>query len=198
MYIPKHFEEHNRDRIIDLARDYAFATLVTVKDGAPLANHYPLLIEDSDNLTILGHMAKSNEQWKHFDGKHESLVIFQGPHTYISPSNYEGPGVPTWNYSVVHMIGKGRVIDDKKTLINIIESLTEKYEASQEPPWTLQYPDSMLDAIVGFELVVERIEAKYKLSQNRSETERKIIINNLGKSTNDNARRIAKMMSDIR
>jgi len=196
MYIPKHFEENEKKRIIALATEYAFATLVTSNEGIPMASHLPLMIDESKKLLILGHMAKANEQWHHFKGNNEVLVIFQGPHAYISPSNYESPGVPTWNYASVHMYGVAETFGCESKLRRIIESLTNKYEKSQLAPWTPEYPAKMLGAIIGFEIKVNRIEAKFKLSQNRTEGDRKNIIINLSKSGGEFAKGVATLMGE--
>ena len=196
MYIPKHFEENDKEKIIELVNEYAFATLVTTNEGVPFASQLPLMIEDKDNLLVLGHMAKANEQWHHFQSNNEVLVIFQGPHAYISPSNYEGYGVPTWNYASVHMYGVAKVFESENKLRKVIESLTNKYEKSQASPWVPEYPDKMLGAITGFEIKVNRIEAKYKLSQNRPEVDRKNIILNLSESGGESAKGVATLMGE--
>lgn len=196
MYIPQHFAEHDLTRIKALVRDYAFATLVTVEKDLPFASHLPLMLKSDDTLSIIGHMARANEQWQHFQTNNEVLVIFQGPHAYISPSNYEQGGVPTWNYALVHMYGIARLVDDEYRLREIIESLSDKYEQSQSSPWPAEYPDKMLNAIVGFEIEITRLEAKYKLSQNRSENDRQNIIANLSGSDDTLERNIASLMQE--
>jgi len=169
--------------------------LITVNEGIPSASHLPLLIEDNGKTIIFGHMAKSNEQWKDFQENKEVLVIFQGPHAYISPSVYEGFAVPTWNYIAIHMYGMAKVVRKEKSK-EIISSLTEKYEKAQQSPWHPEYPERMLDAIVGFEIIVNRIEAKFKLSQNRSEDDRKNIIIELNDSGTENEMALAKVMEE--
>lgn len=196
MYIPSHFEESDQARISELVNEYAFATMVTVKAGLPFASHLPVMAENDDRQTIVGHMARANEQWQHFQANDEVLVMFQGPHAYISPSNYEGDGVPTWNYASVHMYGVARVVDDENRLKDIIESLSHKYERSQASPWVSDYPDKMLKAIVGFEIEINRVEAKYKLSQNRSAVDRQNIITNLSGSSDSSGKAIAKLMQE--
>lgn len=197
MYIPKHFEEHDKRRIVAFARKYAFATLVTVRGGLPHANHFPLMIEENERLLITGHMAKANEQWRHLQEDNQVLIIFQGPHTYISPSNYKESGVPpTWNYASIHMYGVATVFEGKEKLKSVLESLADKYEKSQRSPWVPEYPSEMLEAIVGFDVVVDRIEAKYKLSQNRPEADRKTIISNLTDLDSESDKDIATLMNE--
>jgi len=196
MHTPNNFIENDKNRIISLANEYAFATLVTVKEGDPFSSHLPLMIEGNETFTILGHMAKSNEQWEHFQSGNDVLVMYQGPHAYISPSNYEEPGVPTWNYSAVHMYGKATLISEEQEVRNLIESLSHKYEKYQNEPWTPKYPDRMIDAIVGFRIKVDRIEAKSKLSQNKPKGDRVNIMTNLRSSGSEGAIGVAKLMEE--
>jgi len=196
MYIPQSFEENDKKRIIALANEYAFATLVTSSEGVPFASHLPLMIEENENPVVFGHMAKANEQWHQLKTNKKVLVIFQGPHAYISPSNYESPGVPTWNYASVHMYGEAEVLESESKLRWIIESLTKKYEKPQLTPWAPEYPAKMLGAIVGFKIKINCIEAKFKLSQNRSEGDRKNIIINLTRSGGESAKGVATLMRE--
>ena len=196
MYITTEFTETDTNRIISLANEYAFATLVTVKDGVPFSTHLPLMIEKNETFIIIGHMAKSNKQWKHFKNGSDVLVMYQGPHAYISPSNYEGPGVPTWNYSSIHMYGKATLMTEELEVRNVIETLADKYEKYQSEPWIPKYPERILDAIVGFRIDVNRVEAKSKLSQNRSENDRLNIITNLRSTGSEGAMGVAKLMEE--
>ncbi len=197
MYIPPIFSEKDEKRIVELIHDYAFATLISCDDEAvPFATHLPLMLEHADEWKIYGHMAKANPQWQHFSQDREVLAIFQGPHAYISPTNYQNPIVPTWNYATVHLYGTAKVIGEESKLREIIESLSDKYEKHQASPWIPKYPDKLLDAIVGFELTIKRVEAKSKLSQNRPVEDRQTIINTLDNSSNDNSRGVAKLMRE--
>ena len=196
MYLPSHFEEKDKKRIIAFGNEYGFATLVTTENGVPFANHLPVLIEHEGTIRVIGHMAKANEQWRHFQYDREVLVIFQGPHAYISPSNYKRPGVPTWNYAAIHMYGSCSVIENQDAIIKIIENLTYKHEKCSDTPWIPDYPVKMLDAIIGFEIAVNRIEGKFKLSQNRSQADRVKIIGTLNKSSSEGAKGVAKLMTD--
>jgi len=196
MYIPKHFAETDLARITELVNTNGFATLITVNEGLPVANHLPLLLDNHASLKLSGHMAKANEQWQHFTGNTEVLAIFQGPHAYISPSSYKGHGVPTWNYAVVHMYGVATLVEDENRLQAIIETLTQKYEQLQTSPWSPDYPTRMLQAIVGFEIEVKRVEAKFKLSQNRSAHDRQSIIANFSASGNTSKVEMARIMQE--
>ena len=178
MYIPKHFREDNIDVLHAFMREYSFATLITQQDAIPLANHFPFLLdaERGPYGTLRSHMARANAQWRTFDETREALVIFQGPHAYISPSWYQDEAelsVPTWNYSAVHAYGLPRLVEDSAQLYSILQATIQTNEAQFEKPWTLQMPDEHLQkkmrAIIGFELQITRLEGKFKLSQNRSE-----------------------------
>jgi transcriptional regulator len=155
-------------------RANSFATLVSVVDGAPFATHLPLLVEErGDELVILGHVAKPNAQWKSFNGA-ESLVIFGGPHAYISPSLYEKvESVPTWNYIAIHAYGAPSIFnyaDAPERVQTMLEMLMEALEPAYLQQWeslTEKYRTGMMMGIVAFEMVVTRLEGKYKLSQNR-------------------------------
>jgi len=174
MYIPPAFREDDLEVLHALMRDYSFAVVVTQQGGVPVATHLPLLLDCKRGAygTLLGHMARANAQWTGFNGEQEALVIFQGPHTYVTPSWYEpGLNVPTWNYATVHAYGKPRIMADQEALITLLHTLVQTHEAGFERPWKLDMPDdalqSKLKEIVGFEMEITRLEGKFKLSQNR-------------------------------
>jgi len=188
MYIPNLFREDDLSVLHPLMQTYSFATLVTQHDGAPYATHLPLTLRSEEGPfgTLVGHMARANPQWRDFDvdGEQEVLVIFQGPHTYVSPSWYTvQPSVPTWNYAAVHAYGVPRLIEDEAALYEALQWLVQTYEASQEQPWTLNGPDdflrNMMRAIVGFTIPITRLEGKYKMSQNRSPEDRERVVQRL-------------------
>lgn len=188
MYIPDHFKETNPACLATLLRDYPFGTLITVHDGLPFVSHIPFLHEHrSDGTQVLrGHVAKSNPQWHDLEENQTALVVFQGPHAYISPSWYESPGVPTWNYAVVHIYGKARLLQDEASLEKLITELTAVYESNQINPWKPQLSGEqrtrLLGSIVGFEIEAQDIQAKFKLSQNRSRNDQQAVIDQLAKS----------------
>jgi transcriptional regulator len=186
MYIPKSFREDDVSVLHRLMQTYSFATLVTQHDGAPYATHLPLMLcpDEGPFGTLIGHMARANPQWRDFDAEREVLVIFQGPHTYVSPSWYTvQPSVPTWNYAAVHAYGVPRLIEDEAELYEALQQLVKTYEAPREQPWTLNGPDDfmrkMMRAIVGFAIPISRLEGKYKLSQNRSPEDRVQVVQQL-------------------
>lgn len=196
MYIPKSFKETDHNRIIQLMQDNAFASLITVQNGKPLVSHIPFIIENADNLKLYGHLAFANEQCKHLEDDACVTVIFQGPHTYISPNWYQNPGVPTWNYCAVHAQGKIKLIDSEDRLKSLVNSLANSYEQSLPSPWQPEYPDKMLSAIVGFEVEVTDLAAKFKLSQNRPADDQRGVIQELSKSNDVNAANIASLMQE--
>jgi transcriptional regulator len=179
MYIPTAFRADDRAALYDLIDRNGFATLVTAVDGAPFATHLPLLL-DRDRGVLLGHVARANPHWRALDGSAESLVIFQGPHAYVSPSWYAtSPAVPTWNYVSVHVYGVPRLLDEAG-LRDMLGRLVSQYESGRERPWTMDQPADylrkMLQGIVGIAVPVTRIEGKFKLSQNRSAEDRAGVI----------------------
>ncbi|WP_163867668.1 FMN-binding negative transcriptional regulator [Myxococcus eversor] len=190
MYIPRHFEERDARRLLELMTRHAFATLVTVgEDGAPFATHLPFLVEQdaSGALRLLAHMALPNPQWRAFSAERDVLVIFQGPHAYVSPTWYAtAPQVPTWNYATVHVYGRPQVIDAGDEVLRILRDTAARYEAGNERPWTLEqsqeYVDRLVGGIVAFELRVTRLEGKFKLSQNKGEADREAVMAALERS----------------
>lgn len=205
MYIPKAFREDNIEKLHVLMREYSFATLVTQQNGVPIASHLPFLLdtERGSSGVLRGHMAYANPQWRTFDGKQEALVIFQGPHAYISPSWYEAElAVPTWNYAVVHAYGVPRLINDKAALYNMLQALVQTYEAHFEKPWPFQLPDEylqkMMQGIVGFEIPITRLEGKFKMSQNRSAIDQERVAAALRENTDELSAGVAEIMSQLR
>ena len=166
MYIPPHFNVVDQNKIIDFIKSNAFGQLISQVRGRAFSTHMPfLLLEKEDKL--IGHMAVQNPQHSVLEGQ-EALVTFQGPHDYISPNWYDSLGVPTWNYQAVHIYGHCRVFNDTDKLRDVVDTLTDKYEAAYDEPWQPDYNPLMLRGIVGIELTIEEIQCKYKLSQNRS------------------------------
>lgn len=181
MYIPKHFSENDLSVLQTLMREYSFAILVSTQaDGVPLATHLPFLYEPEPAPygVLKAHMALGNPQWRTFQAEREALVIFQGPHAYISPSWYEAElSVPTWNYATVHAYGKPRIITDHTELYAHLKALVATHEAQFANPWQFErlpvdYIERMMKGVVGFEIAITRLEGKFKMSQNRSQNER--------------------------
>ena len=189
MYIPGHFREDEISAVHEMMRRNSFATLITVAEGIPFATHLPVLLapEPAPYGMLRGHVARANPQWRHFESGAETLVTFGGPHGYISPNWYETqPSVPTWNYTAVHAYGRPRAASDKELKASLSD-LTDFYEAGLPNSWNPaelpdDYVEKMTRAIVGFEMRITRLEGKGKLSQNRSETDRRQVITALESS----------------
>jgi len=170
MYIPKHFAVEDQDDIFAFLGENAFGQLISTAEGRPMASHLPFLIGE-DRASLQCHLARPNPQWRELDGQ-QALVTFLGPHDYISPSWYRNPGVPTWNYQAVHVYGRCRVFEDAEPLAALVDALSRVYESRFEKPWQPGYRDAMLQAIVGVEISIDELQAKYKLSQNRPAEDR--------------------------
>jgi transcriptional regulator len=202
MYIPKSFSETDITVLYQFIRDNNFAPLITHKDGELLASHIPWIL-DTERGVLTAHLARANPQWKAFDGS-EALVTFTGPHAYISPTWYQThPSVPTWNYTAVHVYGMPQLIDDEARSRPILQALVENHEHGRRPEWEMggmpeDYFQTMLKAIVVFELPVSRIEGKYKLSQNRSEVDQQSVIAHLADSPYPVEVETGKLMAERR
>jgi transcriptional regulator len=201
MYIPNSFREDDPALLHELMRQNSFAALATEHDGAPFATHLPLMLdsERGPHGTLQGHMARANPQWRDFAEGHEALVIFQGPHAYISPSWYEvAPSVPTWNYAVVHAYGTPRIIEGGQALRAMLGQLVDTHEAGFARPWRMELPDDYIDkmlrAIVGFEIEITRLEGKFKMSQNRGENDQRRVVAALAASGDALGAAVAEIM----
>lgn len=177
MYIPKPFGISDRPEVVSFIQNNAFGELVSSVAGRLFASHLPFLFDERENC-LYAHLAKPNPQSRELAGQ-EALVIFQGPHGYVSPSWYLSSGVPTWNYQVVHIYGQCRVFDEPVKLKWVIDTLSEKYESGYEKPWQPDYEESLLKGILGLEIRIDEIQCKYKLSQNRSAKDRVRVIEKL-------------------
>ena len=203
MYIPEHFKETNPERIAALIEGHLFGMLVTAPEGVPFVSHLPFLFERSAGSQgkLLGHMARANPQWQHFAAGSEVLAVFQGPHAYVSPSWYSSPGVPTWNYAVVHLCGKPRLIEGESELEALVEQLTHVHESHMPSPWkpnlTGERRSKLLNMIVGFEIEITDIQGKFKLSQNRPLEDQQRVVEELSQSNNQTDTAVAKLMSGV-
>ncbi len=200
MYLPKHFQEEDPDRIVELIDGHGFATLVTMQDGVPFATHLALLYDAAAGHygTIYGHLAKGNPQAGALSEGSPALAIFHGPHAYVSPSWYATPGVPTWNYAVVHARGIARRIDAAEPLDAMLERLTAPYDTLVADPEGPLMPSEqrrkMLPAIFGFAIEVTELTGKFKLSQNRSVEDQQRVISRLGQSGDPQSEAVANLM----
>lgn len=202
MYVPQAFAMRDAASWRELIETNGFATLVSMGPDGLVATHLPVLLDTSrgPNGTLVMHLAGANPHGKALDGA-DVLVIFNGPHGYISPSWYAThPAVPTWNYASVHVYGRACVVDDPTRLRNALAKLVEKYEAGRAAPWSMAglsqpYVDGMLKRIVGVEIEIARIDAKQKLSQNRNAVDRRQVIDALAASADANDRALADYMT---
>ncbi len=199
MYLPKHFAIEDDRQAFDFIEQNNFGILVTDIDHNMNANHIPFFL-DREHGQLFGHFAKSNNQWRELENNKQVLVIFPGPHAYISPSWYVSENlVPTWNFAAVHIYGEAELLQSKDETYDVVKNLTQKHEAGFDQPWTPDKvkPDvleSMLKAIVGFKINIKTIQTKAKLSQNRSGKDQTGAIEGLRKSGSEQEFTIAKMM----
>jgi transcriptional regulator len=199
VYIPEFNRQEDRSAILAFMRANPFAILITTAEGVPFATHLPLLIDETgDQLVVQGHMARANAHWKSMNESEESLVIFHGPHAYISPTLYEiRESVPTWNYAAVHVYGEPTLFSDEEGLRATLHRMIDTFESSYMAQWSElseQYQSRMMKHIVGFEIRVKRLEAKFKLSQNRTKGEQARVIQCLHQSKDPNVSGVAELM----
>jgi transcriptional regulator len=197
MYIPKLYREEDREKILEFLQKNNFPVFVTYDGEKPLATHLPVEVIESEDgaLTVLGHMSRANPQWKSF-GDGEVLLIFQGAHTYISPRWYGHVNVPTWNYLMVHLYGKVRLLEGE-ALYSMLSSLVKNHE--EPTSYSLEsLPQDLvqkeMNGIVGFAVDVTRVDAGYKLSQNRNDEDHDNIIRQLDGRGDENSSQVAKAM----
>jgi transcriptional regulator len=186
MYLPTHFEETRAEILHELLRAHPLGLLVTQDSGGALAANSVPFVLDADPAggpgILRAHVARANPLWREARLGAESLVVFQGPQAYISPSFYvskaeHGKVVPTWNYVMVQARGRLRAIDDEAWVRAFVNRLTERHEAPRDKPWAVSdAPDdfiaTMLKAIVGIEITLTALTGKWKVSQNRSAADR--------------------------
>jgi transcriptional regulator len=206
MYVPAHFAETEPAVLHALIRAQPLGAWVAQADGELLVNHIPFYLDANrgEHGTLVGHVARANPVWKSLSAALPSVVIFQGPHAYISPSWYagkqvDGKVVPTWNYAVVHAHGRPQLVQDRARLLDIVRTLTAVHEAGQAAPWQVadapaDYIDKLLAAIVGIEMPIERLEGKWKASQNRSQADKLGTVAGLEASGAAQARAMAEAM----
>jgi transcriptional regulator len=176
---------------------HSFATLITAANGWPVATHLPFCVRvEGEELRLSAHLARANPQWRDLE-EQPALVVFSGPHAYVSPAHYEpGPSVPTWNYLAVHAYGRAQLADPART-VAILEETIAYYDAAYRPQWEqlpAAYRAGMAQGIVAFDLLVTDLQAKHKLSQNRSALEQQRIREALAASEEPTARNLAACM----
>jgi transcriptional regulator len=206
MYVPKHFAADDTDALIQrLARRWAGVLVTIDADGAPVGTHLPILW-DGEKRIATGHIARANPQWQQGAGR--GLIVLGGPEAYVTPSWYpskaeHGKTVPTWNYEAVHLTGAVEWFDDAVRLEKMLSELSHVHEHDRAEPWGLndaprQYIDALKRGIVGVEMRVERIDAKRKLSQNKSEADFAGVARGLAATEDAMAREVAGLMRGTR
>lgn len=200
MYIPKINMATDREETLAFMKEFSFATIITAKNNLPVATHLPFIISAAnDNIILTSHFARANNQWEDVEDN-AVLVIFSEPHAYISPKHYDKElNVPTWNYISVHAYGQGRIIRDSEAVFDVLKATINFYEASYQRQWEslpAEYKTKMVKGIVAFEVQVTDLQAKRKLSQNRSDTERQKIIDVLSASDVTNEQLISSYMKN--
>jgi len=198
MYIPAFNRVEDPETINAFLHTHSFATVISTGDDGIVASHLPVLFDEKANL-LRSHMARANRQWKDFENAPEVLCIFHGPHAYISPSWYEQQHtVPTWNYAVVHVYGKPSLVDEPE-LKQIVLDTTAKFESAMPNRWKMPLSEEeiagMLKAIVGFRIEISRVEAKFKLGQNRSAEDQAKMLRNLLAAPDDDSRALGRFIA---
>lgn len=193
MYIPEPFRLSDRSAALAFVARHPFATLVS-HSRPPRIGHAPIIAADEEGSLFEGHLARANPLADDVEAGADATAIFLGPHGYVSPTWYSSPGlVPTWNFTAVHVSGRLEAVDDRGRLAVLVESLADRFERNRDDPWVPDYAETMLDAIIGFRLQVESIEAKFKLSQNRGRADRDGVIRGLASGGGDE-RELAALM----
>jgi transcriptional regulator len=204
MYVPAHFATDDADGLIARLARRSAGVLITVDEaGVPVATHLPILW-DPQRRVATGHIARANPQWKRGGGK--GLIVLGGAEGYVSPGWYpskaeHGKVVPTWNYEAVHLSGDVEWFDDSARLEAVVRDLTDFYEQGRAAPWALSdaprpYVDALLRGIVGVTLTAERVEAKRKLSQNKSAADYAGVAQGLATSADPLAQEVGAQMND--
>ena len=201
MYVPKHNQLEDRAAQLAYMRAYSFAALATAGPAGLMATHLPFVIEEEGGrITLLAHMARANPQWRDFAAAADTLVIFMQPHAYVSPRLYDSrQNVPTWNYVAVHAYGRPVLIEERAAKMELQQKLIGQYDAgylAQMAELPESYIDARLAAIVSFSIAVTRIDARYKLSQDKNPAERERIARALEAGGDSVAAETARLMRE--
>ncbi len=208
MYLPASYREDRREVQFELIRTHPLGLLISSGPDGLMANQVPFTAYPDEGASgvLRMHMARANPQWKEFAGLAECLVVFQGPHTYISPNWYPTKAethkvVPTWNYATVHVWGRPRIHEDAGWLRRQIDDLTSAHEGKRPDPWKVSdapadFVAAQLKAIGGIEIAITRIEGKWKMSQNRSEADRRGVVEGLRADGGADQADVAKLVAE--
>ncbi|VTT99661.1 transcriptional regulator : Transcriptional regulator OS=Singulisphaera acidiphila (strain ATCC BAA-1392 / DSM 18658 / VKM B-2454 / MOB10) GN=Sinac_7182 PE=4 SV=1: FMN_bind_2 [Gemmataceae bacterium] len=200
MYLPPAFAETDPSTLSAFVRRHSFGLLVSQLGGEPFATHLPFLLDSAagPHGTLVGHVARANPHWQYLDGQ-PALAVLSGPHAYVSPSWYAAENVvPTWNYTAVHAYGRVTLVHDPEPLLEIVRDTVAYYEAGMPTPWAFdggtQFAARLVTQIVGFRIAIERLEGKFKLSQNHPLERRERVAAALLARGDENAVGVADMM----
>lgn len=201
MYVPRHNQSDDRAALLAYMRAYSFAALATSGEGGLMATHLPFVVEEEDGrITLLAHMARANPQWREFAAAADAMVIFMQPHAYVSPRHYDSrQNVPTWNYVAVHAYGRPALIEERTAKMALQRKLIRQHDPAylaQMDGLPESYLDAKLAAIVSFSLAVTRIDARYKLSQDKNPAERERIVRELESGGDSVAAETARLMRE--
>lgn len=204
MYIPLQYQENRQELIFEIIQKNSFATLISSSPEGPIISHLPMLL-DKSNKKLISHCARANPHWKYFANSNSVTVLFNGPHAYISPSWYkESPSnVPTWNYIAVHVRGLVNILEDKNETWLAMNKLVQYYESLYGTGWSLPIePNEILKndlsrGIVVFEVSMDYIEAKFKLSQKQNLPDRSSVIKGLPSVAGESGRALAEYMKRV-
>ncbi len=200
MYLPSAFEVSDPATLANFMEQHSFGMLFSQSRGEPFVSHLPFLVESQGNgvFNLVGHVARANPQWRDLEGQ-TVLVVFAGPHAYISPSWYEADNVvPTWNYVAVHAYGTAKLLDNLTDLKPIVQDLVKRHEERRERPWVFddstEYAQTLLQAIVGIRIEITRLEGKWKLNQNHPPERREKVASALESLDSADARAVAQLI----
>ncbi len=202
MYSPKHYKEDRLDLVHEILRNFSFATLVSIKDNEPVISHLPVIFDSNRNV-LISHCARANPHWRLFNQNSPVKVLFIGPHAYISPAWYkpDPSNVPTWNYVAVHISGVAQVIDDEEQAWILMNQFVQHYEDYYKTGWSLPAePNEALKrdlqkGIVVFEISIDQVDSKFKLSQKQDVEDRASVMRNLPNYSAEQGQMLAEFMA---
>jgi transcriptional regulator len=202
MYIPPHYRKEDPELLLQFMQSHLFVNLISCHENQPHITHLPVVVEKNNDgrIILLSHMAKANPHWKTWNENTKAVAVFQGPHAYISPAHYTSPkNVPTWNYIAVHAKGPIRITGADETLATMDKMIVAYDPAYMDQYRNLdeRYREGLLKGVVGFRIVVENLEGKFKLNQNKPEQDARNVINYFEKSTDTDAREMVDYMKLI-
>jgi transcriptional regulator len=202
MFVPPAFAETDLSKLHRFVDQNSFGLVVSQVDGRPFGTHIPILLRRTEGPygTLAGHFARANPQWRQLAGQ-TALVVFAGPHAYVSPTWYEAQNtVPTWNYTAIHAYGRIELIDGGEPLLDILKVSVQTYERAMPEPWAFDgtgtFTERMMEQIVGFRMVIETLEGKFKLNQNHPAERRHKVVRALEGQGDENSLGVAKLMRD--